>query len=253
MPVTEPVSSHRGYAMVALLVGLAVMSVVLSMALPVWRTVVRREQETELIFRGQQYARSISLYQRKFPNAYPPSIDVLVKQRFLRREYKDPMTKEGAFQLLYQGASEPVRPGGLGGPAGGRGGLGSSAPGALSGGGGPGGQGRPGQEGQPGSVGRPPFGAQGGIVGVASKSKDKSIRIYNGRSTYNEWQFVWVPAAQTPGGGQPGRPGTGQREGAGPSRPGPPGNPSNPRPPSGSTRPPGSSMPPGSRPRGPGG
>ena len=31
---------------------------------------------------------------------------------------------------------------------------------------------------------------RGGVMGVASKSKDTSIRIYNGRTHYNEWQFV---------------------------------------------------------------
>ncbi|MCU0252314.1 MAG: type II secretion system GspH family protein, partial [Vicinamibacterales bacterium] len=54
---------ERGYAMAALLVTLAVMSVILGMAMPVWRTVVQREKEEELIFRGRQYARAIQLYQ----------------------------------------------------------------------------------------------------------------------------------------------------------------------------------------------
>ena len=48
------------------------------------------------------------------------------------------------------------------------------------------------------------FGAVGGIMGVQSKSKDKSIRIYNGRTHYNEWQFVYQPPAQAPGAGAPG-------------------------------------------------
>ena len=34
----------------------SVMAVLLSAALPVWQTMVRRERETELIFRGEQYA-----------------------------------------------------------------------------------------------------------------------------------------------------------------------------------------------------
>jgi type II secretory pathway pseudopilin PulG len=236
--------------MVALLVGLGVMSVMLSMALPVWRTMIRREQEAELVFRGQQYARAISLYQRKFPAAYPPSIDFLVKQRFLRREYKDPVNKEGAFQLLYQSTSNPVRPGGLGGAAGGQGRPGSSEQGAGSTGPGSGGLGRPAQETQPGGAGRTTLGAQGGIVGVASKSKGTSLRVYNGRSKYNEWEFVWTPAALTPGGGQPGPRGPGQ-PGTGPNPRGSQGSPSSPRQPGGLGRP-GGSTPPGIRPGGSG-
>ncbi|HYT77423.1 MAG TPA: hypothetical protein VEL79_21885, partial [Vicinamibacterales bacterium] len=44
----------------------------------------------------------------------------------------------------------------------------------------------------------------GGMIGVRSKSKDESIRLYLGRNHYNEWNFVFV--SQQPGGrGQPGR------------------------------------------------
>ena len=50
--------------MAALLVVLAVMSLMLSMALPVWHHAAQREREAELIFRGEQYARAIILYQR---------------------------------------------------------------------------------------------------------------------------------------------------------------------------------------------
>jgi type II secretory pathway pseudopilin PulG len=92
-----------GYAMVALLVALAVMGVILGVVMPVWRTVVQREKEEELIFRGRQYARAIQLYQRKYAAAYPASIDVLVEQKFLRKKFKDPMTKSGEFEIIYQG------------------------------------------------------------------------------------------------------------------------------------------------------
>jgi type II secretory pathway pseudopilin PulG len=33
----------------------------------------------------------------------------------------------------------------------------------------------------------------GAIVGVASSSKDPTIRIYNKKKTYNEWQFIYNP------------------------------------------------------------
>ena len=41
--------------------------------------------KTSWCFAGEQYARAIALFQRKYANALPPSIDVLVNERFLRR------------------------------------------------------------------------------------------------------------------------------------------------------------------------
>ena len=41
-------------------------------------------------------------------------------------------------------------------------------------------------------VGGQTFGG-GAIVGVASKSKDPTIRIYNKKKTYDEWQFIYSP------------------------------------------------------------
>src|SRR3954467_11487457 len=96
-------SAPNGYAMAALLVGMAVMAIMLSVAMPTWNQMIRREKEEELIFRGNQYARAINFYQRKFANASPPNIDVLVEQHMLRKKFKDPLSpdKDGAFQLLY--------------------------------------------------------------------------------------------------------------------------------------------------------
>jgi type II secretory pathway pseudopilin PulG len=182
--------------MAALLVMLAVMSVMLGMAMPVWRTAVQREKEEELIFRGRQYMRAIQLYQRKYANAYPASIDVLVEQHFLRKKYTDPMTKNGTFEILYQGtlAQRTAALGGRGATTPGT--QGATSAGMQAGGG------RSGTSGQTITAPGSPFGSQGagpqgGVVGVASKSKEKSIRIYDGRTAYNEWQFVWSPAQTT--------------------------------------------------------
>src|SRR5206468_3842694 len=57
--------------------------------------------EEELIFRGEEYARAIQKFYRKF-GVYPPSIDALVQTnglRFLRRVYKDPITGKD-FRLI---------------------------------------------------------------------------------------------------------------------------------------------------------
>ena len=181
---------EHGYAMVALLVAMAVMAIMMTAAMPVWKTTTQREREAELIFRGQQYARAIGLYQRKMgPGTLPPSIDLLVEQRYLRKKYKDPITNDD-FQLLsgaQAAAGQGGRQGGIGGAVGQAQQQLGQAAGAL-------GQGRLGQAGP----------VIGGIMGVASKSTATSLRLYNNRDKYNEWTFVFVQAAQGPGARQPG-------------------------------------------------
>jgi len=202
----------EGYAMAALLVGLSVMAVLMSALMPVWSQMARREREAELIFRGEQYARAIGLFQRKYANTAPPTIDLLVEQRFLRKKYKDPITND-EFQPVY--ANQAIQAPGQGA------GIGAARPGQVAGGAQGAGGVAPGAAGttgpaQPGASARPA--TAGGLVGVTSKSKATSIRLYNGRSKYNEWIFVYVRAAQQPGatggavpglGGRPGGPGQG--------------------------------------------
>jgi type II secretory pathway pseudopilin PulG len=97
-------STTAGYAMAALLVTLAVMAVAMTVALPAWRHEVQRENEEELIFRGRQYVRAVQLFQRRYAAAYAPDVDTLVNQKCLRKEYTDPMVKDGEFEILYQGS-----------------------------------------------------------------------------------------------------------------------------------------------------
>ncbi len=160
--------------MAALLASLAILAVVASMALPAWRHAAQREREAELIFRGEQYARAIMLYQRQLPGAFPPDVETLVEGRFLRRAYRDPMTEGGEFRLIPQ--SELATAGGAGEgalPAGAQrtGGAGAAVSGRETG------------TGEPGGV-------EGGIAGVASRSTAASIARYNGAARYDEWRFV---------------------------------------------------------------
>jgi type II secretory pathway pseudopilin PulG len=197
--------------MAALLVALAVMAILMTVAMPTWRQAAQREREEELIFRGRQYARAVELFQRKYANAFPPNFDVLVEQRFLRRKYRDPMVEDGEFQPLYQVDMRQVA-GGQGRSLGGSMGLAPggqaqsaqspTAPGSSFATGGAGGQ-------------SGTSGPRGGVIGVVSKSKDKSIRLYNGRNNYNAWEFVYVPLSIGPGGMPGGGQGPGRRGGAG--------------------------------------
>jgi type II secretory pathway pseudopilin PulG len=182
--------------MAALLVAMAVMAVLMSVALPVWKHDARRAKEEELVWRGQQYVRAIRLYQARM-GALPPNVDALVTGRFLRKKYKDPITNDD-FQIL---------------------GAGSQIPGQTP-------QGAPPGLSQPGSTagsafGQPTQGAVvGALIGVVSKSKDESIRLYLGRNHYNEWTFLYVnqqPTAPLGPGGQPFPPG-GRGEPNGPGR-----------------------------------
>lgn len=155
-------SDECGFAMAGLLVGIALLSLGLSIAMPTWRTLVQREKEEELIWRGQQYDRAIQLYRKK--NAAPgaPSIERLVEGRFLRKKFKDPITGDD-FEVV--GVSQAA-----------------NAPG----------------------VQQPQRGFGQLIAGVRSKSKAKSFRVLNGRTTYADWQFTYVPWKP---GGQPTVPG----------------------------------------------
>jgi type II secretory pathway pseudopilin PulG len=188
---------EHGYAMAALLVGLAVMAVLMSAALPAWRHQARREKEAELAFRGEQYVRAIQLYQAKMgPGMFPPSFDVLVQQKFLRKKYQDPMSPDGEFMPRYAGVNPMPGPANQPGPGANRGqapqlGVGSQ----MSRGGGTGSSMIPGQMG--GGRGNQP----GGIIGVYSKSREASIMVYRGATHYNEWQFVFAGIRNQPGGG----------------------------------------------------
>ena len=88
-----------GYAMAVLLAGIAIMGIVWTLVVPVWKQSIQREKEAELIFRAGQYARAVALYQRKYANAFPPNVDVLLREKFLRKKYKDPVTN-GDFRFL---------------------------------------------------------------------------------------------------------------------------------------------------------
>jgi type II secretory pathway pseudopilin PulG len=194
--------------MAALLVAMGVIAVVLGTTLPVFSTMARREREAELVFRGQQYARAVSLFQRKYANALPPNLDVLLNERFLRKQYKDPITGDD-FTLVGPGSPELAE-------------ALNSAPGQQQPGrGGPQivqpQQQRPQQQTSGRGVQSNPLTAgqaPGGILGVVSKSKDTSLRVYNNRNKYNEWVFIATQMSTAAGGGATGTQAPGGRGGA---------------------------------------
>ena len=159
-----------GFSLVQVVAAIAVMMVLMTAGVPAWKYVMKDAREEELVFRGGQIADAVARYQRKNGNALPPSLEVLVKGKYLRRAYKDPMTKHGRWRFLRPG--ESLAPGA---PLAGN--LGTSTvtttttttrPSAFS------------PSGQP----------IGPFQGVASTSTEKSLRIFNGRTKYNEWMFL---------------------------------------------------------------
>ena len=177
--------TEGGFAMVSLLLAMSLLGIVASMALPAWNQIIKRDHEAELIFRGEQYARAILLYQRQQPGAYPPDLDTLVDGRFLRKRYSDPTMAEGEFRLVLQTERDV---------SGVTGTLETGLDGVLE-------QSADSDDGRDrdrtddGESG----GVLGGIVGVASRNTDLSIRTYNGRTRYSEWEFVYTADSQTEG------------------------------------------------------
>jgi type II secretory pathway pseudopilin PulG len=206
-----PCRRDDGYAMAGIIIGITVMAIVMTAAMPVWKHAAQREKEEELVFRGEQYVHAIGLFQRKYANAYPPSVDLLVEQKFLRKKYKDPITGDD-FALLTQASQQGgVQPGGAQ--------RGNQAPTPVGRGAQPTGRGQTGSA-TPAGTATPGGAPAGGIVGVTSKSTDTSIRLYKGRSHYNEWAFVYTAPVQAPGTAAPGQ--RGQQPGQ-PQIPGAPG------------------------------
>lgn len=218
VPHRPAAASDDGYAMAALLIALSVMAIMMSVALPNWRTLSQREKEAELVFRGEQYARAIAMFQREFGGAFPPDIDVLVTERFLRKAYKDPITGQD-FEVITPGTEiEGIDPETLGGEAGRQSGDRASGRAGRAGGGAERGRGSSTlsrESGMESSRGRgtgsrggsrtgrgrgdgrgsnrgsaAPLGASTGVQGVRSTSTEESLRIYNGAERYDQWLFI---------------------------------------------------------------
>jgi hypothetical protein len=212
---------QAGYSLMMVIFMVATMMLLVSTAALRIDTQGRRERETELAWRGEQYQRAIGLYFRKF-GRYPTKVDDLVKQtngvRFLRQSYTDPMNKDdGSWRFIYLGpggqligslrrtsllqgvVSTPMIPGIAAARS-----INADIPGQIDQTGQTGQQSNNGFNSQPQSLQGPVIG--GNIIGVASKVKDASLRVYEGGDTYELWEFIWNPGQQVaiPGGGGPG-------------------------------------------------
>ena len=253
-------SRGRGVAFLILMMILTLLLISMTVALPDIYTKGQREREEELIFRGNQYARAIMLYHRQF-NRFPTSVQDMIKKtngyRFLRQAYPDPMTRSGKWRFIHANAagviidSKTLTPPAPSKPA--QGGFGASDQGTAQVSA-PAGQASQESSSSPSgsdnqgtaqlfpsseNSGQSSSGSsfnnqvQGAfIVGVASLSKHKSIRVLNNHDRYDEWEFLGVGTTQEGAAGvQPGTPSSGGQPGAQPFGMGNgPTNPSNPQP-----------------------
>ena len=96
-------AAEAGYNIVVLAVAVTVLNILVAKALPLWSTQIQREKEEELIFRGLQYAEAIRVFQIR-NQRLPTKLEELVeiKPRAIRQLWKNPMTEDGEWGLLFQ-------------------------------------------------------------------------------------------------------------------------------------------------------
>jgi type II secretory pathway pseudopilin PulG len=94
--------------MVAMMVMLTIMAIMIAAVAPTVSKIMQREREAELIFRGQQYAQGIQLFQRKF-GRFPNTLKEMVENqpRTMRKLFKDPMCNCDDWGLIRQGQPWP--------------------------------------------------------------------------------------------------------------------------------------------------
>jgi len=101
----ESESPESGHLILTVMIALIVAAILLTAVVQQWSVIQRRENEEELIFRGNQYVKAIALYQKEHGGAYPTSLEILVKPgvrqlRYIRKLYKDPMAPDGKWGIL---------------------------------------------------------------------------------------------------------------------------------------------------------
>src|SRR5215831_757735 len=100
---------QKGYMLLGVMVLVTLLLVGMAAVLPRLTQQIKREKEEELIHRGEEYAMAIKRYYHASHGLYPVSLDQLEStnnMRFLRKRFKDPMTKDGEFKLVHLGEAQ---------------------------------------------------------------------------------------------------------------------------------------------------
>jgi len=165
--------------MVAVVIFIAILTIVIAAVGPSISTIMKRDREEELLFRGKQYARSIALFQRRY-GRYPTSLKEMYtnRPRTIRKLWKEPMCDCNDWKLLIQGqpdstsfADQNVDPS-------------NRPPSTYS---------KLMRTPTPWVVGTGPEGQPvntGPIVGVRSKVHQQALREWRGQRSYDQWRFI---------------------------------------------------------------
>jgi type II secretory pathway pseudopilin PulG len=202
-------TGSSGFTLVGVVVAMAIIVILVAAVGPSIAMVLERDRETELIFRGKQYARAIMAFQKRY-GRLPNDLKEMstMKPRTIRKLWKDPMCNCDDWQLIFAGTPEaapmgnaapnlnnglqtqtparPTRTPSDSSSFGGGFGFETPTPGAGTWGSGSGPNATP----TPSSI----FGQQGKkvgpIVGVRTKVHRQAIVPWRGRNNTDEWRFI---------------------------------------------------------------
>ena len=169
--------------MIAIVIGMMILAIVIMGVAPSVGTVMKREREQELLFRGKQYARAISLFQKRY-GRFPTELKELYESRprTIRKLWKEPICKCPDWHVIYQSSPDAI----LGNAPRGRGVKPTPTPGVFG----------------------PSEGTKsvGPIIGVRSSVHEEALTEWRGQKFYDEWRFITGDADRDMGVG----PGTGR-------------------------------------------
>lgn len=190
-------NGEKGATFLTILVMLFTLAIFLLVAVEPASTVMQREKEAELIFRGEQICEAIRNYQKDHGGAYPPDLKELLKQGpkkvpYLRRLYRNPFDPDGKWCYLTPGTtaikykedgSKEILPGG-GNATNKQSQQGQNRQGGSNLGG---------QQGQQMPIKVLPFKLDGKegepLLGVYAKYEKPAFRKYMNTNDINEWYF----------------------------------------------------------------
>ena len=107
-PSTFNLRLSPGFTLVGVVVAIAVLTILIAAVAPTIATVVQRDKEMELVFRGKQYARSIVAFQKRY-GRYPNQLKELyaLRPRSIRQLWREPLCNcDEGWQVIIAGSPE---------------------------------------------------------------------------------------------------------------------------------------------------
>ena len=147
-------SGNKGYALITAVIAINIFAIFSLMAASMWQREIGRDNEQELIFRGGEYVRAIEQFRVKNPNTTPPNLEILEKGKFIRKLYRDPVSRSGEWNYVMKSRNAADKS------------LLIVPSGFLE-----------------------KYIKSHDLIGVSSGSVDESYMIYRGKNRYDEWAF----------------------------------------------------------------